>query len=244
MIIFVAYDFYERAQSNRLVKEINELTRTPDSEKHEIVNEIARLTYKTKNLDKLSGYEFMRWIDLAPTTPMLTACGRANYETVKLLIENGASVNYVKGSGSSPLSHVLLNSHFSEALDVAELLLENGADPNFKYFPDGGDDADSIFYYHCRQMIALNDDSFERDTKSYKIIELLLKYGADPNEKCAYDKGNTVLMLIAQKEGVNLDLFELLLSYGTDISIKNDDGKTAYNLAVESGNTAYLEMLF
>ena len=53
--------------------------------------------------------------------------------------------------------------------------------------------------------------------------------------------GETPLMMSAENNAI--DTAKLLLEHGADRSIKNNDGKTAYDLALEKGHTELAELL-
>ena len=56
------------------------------------------------------------------------------------------------------------------------------------------------------------------------------------------DKSGKTSLIIAAKEGSH-GACELLLEYGADKDIKDNDGKTAYDYAVENGNTEIAKLL-
>jgi ankyrin repeat protein len=89
----------------------------------------------------------------------------------KLLIESGANVNVRNDIGWSPL-HVA--AHYLN-LEIAELLLKAGADPNAQRI--GYDNATPLhyaFYY-------TDSDDYEKECM---MVKLLLDHGADPYMKC------------------------------------------------------------
>ena len=56
------------------------------------------------------------------------------------------------------------------------------------------------------------------------------------------DESGKTSLIIAAKEGSH-GAYKLLLEYGADKSIKDNEGKTAYDYAVENGNTEIAELL-
>lgn len=155
-------------------------------------------------------------------------------ETIRLLVRAGAHIDHIDGFGESPLrTAVRLNN-----VPMISLLLELGADAH-QYRDDsdstGEQEGNSIL------MVALTWYSLFKNTEP---IKLLLKHGANPNDKntLVYDeecdettsgkctwRGYTVLTYAA-KEGY-LEVVKLLLEYGADPFLKRQDGKTAYELA-------------
>lgn len=72
-----------------------------------------------------------------------------------------------------------------------------------------------------------------------KIIKLMLKKGANPNQRYSY--GQTALTYAAANG--NDELVMLLIEYGADIDVKDDDGDTPLIFAVSSGNLSTVMLL-
>jgi ankyrin repeat protein len=75
--------------------------------------------------------------------------------------------------------------------------------------------------------------------KEIDIVRMLLERGADPNAR--QQVGYTALMECAR--GGRDDMVSLLLAHGADPTLQTDDGKSASDLARESGHTAIAERL-
>jgi ankyrin repeat protein len=72
-----------------------------------------------------------------------------------------------------------------------------------------------------------------------EIVRLLLDKAADPNAKA--QSGSTPLHTVAfTGDRASLDL---LLKHGADRAIKNNDGKTAADIARERGNQEVADLL-
>lgn len=155
-------------------------------------------------------------------------------ETVRLLVSAGAHINHIDSFSESPLrTAVRLNN-----VPMVRLLLELGADVH-QYRDDsdsrGAQQGNSIL------MEAIYWYSVFKNTEP---IKLLLKHGANPNDKntlvydeecdettggkCTWD-GYTALTYAA-KEGY-LEVVELLLEHGADPFLPRQDGKSPYELA-------------
>ena len=98
-------------------------------------------------------------------------------------IERGYPINKYDDVGHTLLWQAVVNN----GLDIVELLLKNGADPNMKS-RQHGDETGTLFHHivligHRRSWLEIPDIK-ER-------FELLLKYGANPNLKNA--RGNNVI---------------------------------------------------
>lgn len=117
-----------------------------------------------------------------------------------------------------PLNLALENNR----VEIVKLLLENGAEPNRRYF--GG--------YEINLM----------PLKYFECLELLLDYGANPN--VVNRRGLTPLMMAA-KENENRAV-RLLLSKGADINQQcheRFEQKTALHIALESGHRGIVRTL-
>lgn len=65
-------------------------------------------------------------------SPLSLACQQHHTNAVKLLVENGASVDSPNSEGWSPMLCALRDGHN----DIVAILLENGANVNYEH-PDG-----------------------------------------------------------------------------------------------------------
>ena len=136
-------------------------------------------------------------------------------EMVRFLAENGADVDAVFGLGSDAevITNAINISITAERPDITEILLENGADPNFCDMTG----RTSLVY------AVVTDE---------KIVRLLLEYGADPN--IPDNNKRTPLMLAAIDVGIELEIIEALIEYGADVNAQDKDGMTALMWAVGS----------
>jgi len=144
-----------------------------------------------------------------------------NLDIFKILIDAGMKINVVNSYDQTPLIRTLYN------LTLAKLLLENGADPNFKM----SDGKSAIFYID-----------------NYEQAKLLLENGAKIN--VIDNEGNTPLINFI-KNVYNFSDFEnsnkvikFLIDHGIDINAKNKSGDTAILLAAENGAYDIVELLY
>lgn len=161
------------------------------------------------------------------------AAAYGKLERVKRLLAGGADVNAKDDDGLTPLhwaaeTHCILEDllrdpretvhctvHCSALVghvDVAHVLLENGADVNAKH-KDGGNPL------HWAAMRGCGD-----------VAQVLLENGADINAK--NDDGLTPLHLAADCD--KADVARVLLKNGADVNVKNKDGNTPLHFAAES----------
>lgn len=105
--------------------------------------------------------------------------------------------------------------------DVARLLLENGADPNRRYF--------------FGAEISLVSDS--------EALELLLTYGAQTETR---DRAGMTPLMRAARHNQSMEQALLLLSYGADVDAMTDirnDYRTVLHYAVLAGNLTLVNLL-
>lgn len=105
-------------------------------------------------------------------TPLGEACKAGNFEMVKLLVEDGADVNYVPMlTATSPLGFAS-ESDSADNLKIVKFLIEKGADVDFSK------------YKHAHPgFLVLATGGEELRSNGMKILEELLKAGADPNKE-------------------------------------------------------------
>lgn len=139
-----------------------------------------------------------------------------NARMVKAMVEKGIDINAPDAKGLVPLAQCI----FSESADVAEVLLEAGADAN------------EVFDF--RPLLAISSMFGEEE-----LTRLLLVHGAKVDEPDG--PGVTPLMFAA--EYGYLEIVKLLLEHGANPSLSDKQGKTAYDRAKENQHTAVSELL-
>ena len=155
-------------------------------------------------------------------TPLHFASPSGNPKVVRLLLEHGADVNSKAHVISTPLHSVFESGmHLELRLEVAQVLLEHGADPGVRSFT--GKDS---FY----MALELGHQG---------LVQLLLKHGADPNTRD--DKGRTLLH-VASKLG-NTEVAQGLLELDVDVNSRDNQGLTPLQVALRHGKEEVAEIL-
>ncbi|KAJ5385126.1 hypothetical protein N7517_003037 [Penicillium concentricum] len=132
----------------------------------------------------------------------------------QLLIQ--VEVNDEDSYGDTALDLAIRNGH----VGAVKLLLQNGADSN-RISPDGKSPL-----YAATQV-----------PNSGRIVELLLKHGAKPDEPISKPKGDTPLMS-AIRQGTSSEAIRALIQAGAAMDKSNELGETPKKLAEKSTNTA------
>lgn len=131
-----------------------------------------------------------------------------NKESIQLLVDNGANINHINSSSISCLytlynDNIIIKDDYISYIKVFKYLLDNGANPN--HIINIENYMGSILHYMLNDVILLDLDKFE-DINRYKIfcnlIELIMKYKADPNIK---DSDNNTLLDIIYSRISNIN---------------------------------------
>nr|CAD7257178.1 unnamed protein product [Timema shepardi] len=151
-----------------------------------------------------------------------------NMELVTMLLHQGAQVDYRENTDDpfprttlcdEPLRLAIRNRH----IEVAQILLEHGADPNKRYF----------FGAEINLVSPLDLD----------FLQLLLTFGANPDTR---DRAGLTPLMKAARSSQGMDSVLLLLSYGADVNAMTDarhDYRTVLHYAVLSGNLSTVNLL-
>ncbi len=169
-----------------------------------------------------------------------SSLGADAYDTIKLqmidmLLEYGADINAHSDGGYTPLAFAILNVNCNGM--IIEGLIERGADVNGTCMDLRGQvDASPVHY--------ATDEPY--------LMEKLVKNGANVN---AIDRdGDTPIHWLArygmgndipsdEYEGCCKRMVEFLVDSGADVSLRNNENQSPYDLAVQVGNEFIAECL-
>ena len=76
----------------------------------------------------ISWLEGLLLIEFSRQTPLQAACEKGDFEMVKILVENGADVNYRPMNAHHPALNYAVDSDSEETLDIVRYLIKNGVD--------------------------------------------------------------------------------------------------------------------
>ncbi|MBE6632774.1 MAG: hypothetical protein E7620_00360 [Ruminococcaceae bacterium] len=194
--------------------------------------------------------------------PLCAACSSGNLEMVELLISKGADVNFQEPMlTQTPLIICLLTTHESK-YQIAEVLLQNGADVTLQRSSNGifdamgacvagmvGETDRSSGEALLKKMLSgIDPETYDfagllnemlRDVASMEI--LFQMYSIDVDQYRWYS--DTILICAVQRTHADIRIVRLLLENGAQPDVQDKYGKTAYDYAVERGHTEIADLL-
>lgn len=163
-------------------------------------------------------------VDEVGHTPLHLCARKGHFDTMKYLVQKGAKINFCDGDDDVSENSRTLGYYMMEPLTMAiennkiacvKLLLENGANPNNKYFMG-----------HEINIVPLDN---------LECLNLLLSYGANPN---ILDRMGLCPLMKACKEH-QVEAVRVLMKHGADVNARCStlyEEKTVLHFAVLSGN--------
>lgn len=165
--------------------------------------------------------------------------------TARVLLEAGADPNTRFHGEDGPLSCLYAASGLLGNAGLTQLLLEAGADPDdgeSLYHATEHDDLTclKLLLAHGARVTGSNALKHMLDRESAEGLSLLLAAGGDPNE--TNPQGDTALHW-AVRRGRGTEIVRILIDHGAVLDARREDGRTAYALAVASGQTEVAQLL-
>ena len=177
-----------------------------------------------------------------------------NIETAKYLIEHGANVNQIDEYGAIPLFNV------TWYYDLAKLYIESGSDIHHKdengcpilFRTIMNNNYKLLKYLIVEKSIDVNDTCqndinsliwfiiIRRKEKNVNIVKLLIEHKININH---HDKYKNTALHYAVKYDSKKELIKLLLDNGAKVDIKNIQGKTPIDIAIEKGRKDIVDLL-
>jgi ankyrin repeat protein len=143
-------------------------------------------------------------------TPLYNAAHQCNIDVVKVLLKNGASVNYKsQDTGETPLHAAAATSNFYDAPKTIKELLEHGANI---------DEKNVYGYTPLKVAISAND---------IEAIKTLITWGANVDEK----DNNENSILHSTPALLNPEIVKILVENGANPNAKNNFGSTPLHSA-------------
>ena len=183
------------------------------------------------------------------------AAEKGYYLLVKQLLEKGVSPELKDVDGNKPL-HIASYDDEEELVEVAKLLLQNGADPNsingnkdtpiYLATERGHAEIVNLLIQHGANVNSLNNRYCRTplhmaSRKGHlEITKLLIENGAEVNQP---DKDSETPLLLASQRG-NIEVAKLLLEKGANVeSSEADDNWTPLHYASDKENVEMVNLL-
>ena len=249
------YD-YNQGYSQALIKAIRDF----DDEA------LNKLLENPKNIDSTPKKLGIFILDDWNRNPLQEAAAIGNYNAVVALVEAGANVNYINSNSKrTPLIDALRSSEVNR-FSIATYLVENGADINYSITINGVGNAlaESISYYGIEmtesyefflRMIDLGCDPYVKVSpgniflksaiEKNKLVMVYLLENDMFDVNVVSKEGYSALMFVSRFtiKDINIEMVNILLEYGADKTLVNEDGMTAFDYALETGSTELIELL-
>lgn len=165
------------------------------------------------------GYSLLQWVS-----------SLGLLDDVALLLDAGASVDSPRGpKGETALVASLENGHY----DIANLLLNHGADPQVVY----ANGSSNVFF----AMIARTTARRKSLDEELRMMRLILLHGGDINWKSSNEDGKTPIQFAALSGDAVLT--EAFLLAGADPSITDNNGRNALFYASNSGDKDCMQLI-
>ena len=149
-------------------------------------------------------------------TPLSKASEQGQLDSMQLLLDMGADINAPvdKSGGTALMSAIRFGS-----IPAAKFLLEHGASVDAV-----NSEGETALMITCdgRKLVAKES-----------LINLLVEHGADVNK--VDNRGNTLLMrYVSWYSEASPSVVRALLDYGTDVTIKNREGETVFDILLDN----------
>jgi ankyrin repeat protein len=169
--------------------------------------------------------------DAAGQTLLTVAAKRNNVELVKKLLNYGVPINAKNRKGSTTLMEMFYVDYFlqveAQRIEIINLLLKSGADPNILYEESWGCDSPLMNVSRYGQI---------------DFVKLLLSFKANPNLKCK--SGEAALNRVSPHNNSKyVEIVNTLVDAGADVNTSGEGGNTPLMTAVESGNISLIKKL-
>ena len=167
--------------------------------------------------------------DIGGVTPLAATAWYDNWETADVLIKWGAALDNTRNKGETPLHRACS----SLSLGVVEILINSGSDVNCKTIESKTP--------LIATVLANDNGNAICKLKRIRIMTLLLDNGADPNIQ-----DNSLCSALHYVVEVNdIHAACLLMEYGCNMYLSNNDNSSPFDIAVSCGKQHfYLAIMF
>lgn len=178
------------------------------SVKSKIIDELLLVKVKSTLVDNIIVEDSIK-------SPLINALLNDKDEDVLRLLEQGADVNTVFKDNKSTTTALMEAARYHH-VESAKSLLLHGADTEVI-----NEDGETALFLACK-------------SGCFEIAEVLIQYGANVNHR-RFD-GSTPMMVVNFDSIAGNEILQCLIEHGADISMTNEDGRSAVDLFKMSGD--------
>ncbi len=149
-------------------------------------------------------------------TLLLTAVSIPNIELVKYLYKSGANLDCKTIDGSTAITFAIVKGD----IQLTKYLIDAGADINFQ---------DNYGFTPLLSALSVNKQLWDNEKKEEENKSIIKKL--------------TLESFISKVPQTHTQIAKLLIQNGADINKKNDEGETAYSLALKGNNNQMIKLL-
>ena len=216
---------------------------------------VTRLREKVKNLEKQQESRkllLQQYSELDQLNESLSnASQHGHLDKCLVLLKNGANANYVDSAGYIPMHYAIVNG----AYDIVKLMLQFGAD-NSSYLTGNSPVVLAARHGHVAIIKLLTEFGASLEDRGVagfpaliiamqaghsSTLEYLLELGADIN--ACDDRMNSALHLAMRLPVGSVDVMNYLIQKGINIHHSNNNGETAFQLALQDKNNVAIQFL-
>ena len=262
-LLCVTYTVYIYKKTNQLVDAIIK----NDTEK--VIEIVSNCNSCVNQLNSLFP-KLSVMLDCSVLYPLQFACETGNYEIVQILIDYGADVNCVDPTIHSTPLIIALSSMNQNRFEIANLLIESGADVIVNADDHGENalaaatclslnsndlekEASLVMFNKIVDVYIANDINikevscncynayfFASKEGNLKVVKYLLENDIFQVDETSKD-GGTALMLAVRANKETVVQF--LVDQGANAYIVDDSGNSAHDYAIQKGNEEIMELL-
>ena len=154
-------------------------------------------------------------------TPLFVASASDNEELIRVLVKNGAKVNFQNKQGVTALQTAVVN----ENVNAVKVLIELGADVNLE----------NEIGYTPLHLGAEGDE--------VEIVRMLIEAGANLHAMEGVEGGTPLHRVVSIQAQGNVEIAKLLISYGADVNFQNDDENAPLHWACGNNKLTIIKIL-
>ena len=189
--------------------------------------------------------------------PLVEACYYGNVQAVEVLLENNANPNFFIDGRWSPLEATIVGDPMNESrYEIIKMLIDHGCDVNLhassepvverisSYICAGNDDeiVKNLLLYLLENGANKAANGYEKAfhnivrSGNVELAQILIeKYNFSVNGKGHEGKTPLIISVTYSERSATVEMVKMLIAHGADISIVDENGKSALDYATNLG---------